>query len=58
MFVTNDDDDDDDDDADKAVLLYNGWPTKGVYPYIQPGPLAEILTTANLQHAAYAELEF
>ena len=58
MFVTNDDDDDDDDDDDKELLLQNGLPTKGVYPYIQPEPVAEILTTANLQHVAYAELEF
>ena len=55
MFVTNDDDDDDD---DKELLLQNGLPAKGVYPYIHPGPVAEILTTANLQHVAYAELEF
>ena len=33
-----DDDDDDDDDDDKWFLWY-GWPTKGVYPYFQPGPL-------------------
>ena len=33
------------------VLLY-GWPTKGAEPYFQPGSLSEILTIANLRHAA------
>ena len=32
-------------------MLY-GWPTKGVWPYFQPEPLPEILTIANLGHAA------
>ena len=29
-----------------------GWPMKGVKPYFQPGLLSEILTIANLRHAA------
>ena len=33
-------------------FLCCGWPTKGVYPYVQPGPLSEILTIANLRHAS------
>ena len=35
----DDDDDDDDDDGDK-LFLWNGWPTKGVIKYSQPGPLS------------------
>ena len=46
------DDDDDDDDADGELSLWYGWPTKGVYPYFQPGSLSEILTITNLRHAA------
>ena len=34
------------------LFLWYGWPTKGVKPYFQPGPLSEILTIANLRHAA------
>ena len=34
------------------LLLRNGWPTKGVRAYFQPGPLSEILNIANLRHAA------
>ena len=34
------------------LFLWYGWLTKGVKPYFQPGPLSEILTIANLQHAA------
>ena len=34
------------------MALRNGWTTKGVIPCYQPGPLPEILTTANLRHAA------
>ena len=48
----DDDDDDDDDDADGELSLWYGWPTKGVYPYFQPGSLSEILTITNLRHAA------
>ena len=33
-------------------FLWYGWPTKGVSPYFQPGPLSEILTSLNLRHAA------
>ena len=33
-------------------FLWYGWPTKCVWPYFQPGPLSEILTIANLRHAA------
>ena len=52
----------DDDDDDYELFLWYGWPTKGVSPYFQPGPLSEILI-ANLQHNASrfwtcAELEF
>ena len=39
----NDDDDDDEDDEDELFLWYG---------YFQPGPLSEILTILNLQHAA------
>ena len=50
----NDDDDDDEDDEDELFLWYG---------YFQPGPLSEILTILNLQHAASriwtcAEAEF
>ena len=44
--------DDDDDDDDEELFLWYGWPTKGVYTLFQPGPLSEILTIANLRHAA------
>ena len=37
---------------DDELLLWYGWPTKGVKPYFLPGPLSEILTIANLRHAA------
>ena len=43
--------DDDDDDDDDELFLWYGWPTKGVYPYFQLGPLSEILTISNLRHA-------
>ena len=36
---------------DKFFLWYD-WPTKGVLPSFQPGPLAEILTIANFRRAA------
>ena len=32
--------------------MWNDWRTKGIKPYFQPGPLSEILTIVNLQHAA------
>ena len=51
-FVDDDADDDDDDDDDNELFLWYGWPTKGVKPYFQPGPLSEILTIANLWQAA------
>ena len=38
--------------VDNEMALRNGWTTKGVIPCYQPGPLTEILTTANLRHAA------
>ena len=38
-------------DDDAELFLRNGWPTKGVKPYFQSGPLSEILTIANLRHA-------
>ena len=34
------------------IVLWDGWPTKGVEPYFMPGPLSKILTIANLRHAA------
>ena len=37
---------------DEELFLRYCWPTKGVYFYFQPGPLSEILTIANLRHAA------
>ena len=36
---------------DELFLCY-GWSTRGFKPYFQLGPLSEILTMANLQHAA------
>ena len=33
------------------VLLLNRWPTEYVRPYFQLGPLSEMVTTANFQHA-------
>ena len=42
MFDMNDDDE---------LFLWSGWPTKGVKPYFQPGPLLEILTIPNLRQA-------
>ena len=39
------------------LFLWYGWATKGVKPYFQPGPLSEILTIANLWHAASRRLE-
>ena len=47
----DDDGDDDDDDDDDELFLWYGWPAKGVCPSFQPGPLSEIFTVANLQHA-------
>ena len=29
------------------LFLRNGWPTKGVKPYFQLGPLSKIFTIAN-----------
>ena len=52
LWYTDDDhDDDDDDDDDDELLLWYGWPTRGVWPYFQPGPMSEIFTIANLRHA-------
>ena len=48
----DDGDDDDDDDGDDEFFLGNGWPTKGVKPYFQPGPLSETQIIANLRQAA------
>ena len=36
----------DDDDDDDELFLWYGRPTKGTY--LQPGPMLEILTIANL----------
>ena len=49
-FLVRDDDDDDDDDDE--LFVWYGLLTKGVQPYFQPGSLSEILTIANLRHAA------
>ena len=38
-----------DGDDDDELFLWYGWPTKGVKPYFQPGPLSKILTIANLR---------
>ena len=35
-------------DDDKELFLRYGWPTKGIWPYFQLGPLSEILTIRNL----------
>ena len=37
---------------DDELFLWYGCPTKGVWPYFQPGPLSEILTISNLRHVA------
>ena len=37
---------------DDELFLRNDWPKKGIKPYCQPGLPSEILTIANLQHAA------
>ena len=34
------------------MFLWYGWPTKGVYPYFQLGPVLEIPIISNLWHAA------
>ena len=34
------------------LFLRNGWPTKGVKPFLQARPLSKILTIINLRHAA------
>ena len=52
----NDDDDDDDDDDDELFLL-NGWPTKGVLPYIRPGTLLEILTISEMLQGGFEPLQ-
>ena len=44
-------DDDDDDDDDDELFLWYGYLTKGIKSYFQLGPLSEILTIANIQHA-------
>ena len=38
--------------GDDELFLRNGWPTKGVQLYFQPGPLSKILTIANRWHVA------
>ena len=38
--------------ADEELYLWYGWPAKDGYPYFQPEPLSEILTTAYLRLAA------
>ena len=35
-----------------SIVFQNDWPMKGVKPYIHSGLLSEILTIANLRHAA------
>ena len=39
-------------DDNDELILRNGWPTKGVKPYFQSGPLSGIFTIANLRHSA------
>ena len=44
------------------IVMRNGWPTKGIKPYLQSRPMSQILTIANLWHArsrirACAELQ-
>ena len=39
-------------DDDNKLLLWYGWPTKGVKPYFQSEPLPEILTIGNFWPAA------
>ena len=40
QFPDDDDDDDDDDvDDDDELILENGWPTKGVEPFVPPGAI-------------------
>ena len=34
------------------LFLWHGWPTKGIQPYFQPGPMPEILTVANFLQVA------
>ena len=37
-------------DDDDELILWNGWPTKGVEPYFHPGPMSEfsLSQTSNL----------
>ena len=58
--VDNDDVPDDDNDVnndgdDDELFLYNGWPTKGVHPYLQSEPLLEVPTieTSNKPQAGF-----
>ena len=52
-YIDDDDDnDEDDDDDDNELFLWYSWPTKGVWPYLQSGPLPEVLTIANRRHVA------
>ena len=51
-YIDDDDNDVDDDDDDDELFLWYGWPTKDVWPYLQPGPLPEILTIVNTRQAA------
>ena len=37
-------------DEDYELFLLYSRPTKGVWPYFQPGTLLEILTITNLRH--------
>ena len=34
------------------LFLHNIWLTKGINPHVQPEPMSEILTIANLWHDA------
>ena len=38
-------------DSDYELFLWNGWTTKGVTPYFQPGTFSVTLYIANLLHA-------
>ena len=43
-------DDDDNDTDDGKIFLRNGWLTKDVKPYFQPGRLSERLYCKSLRH--------
>ena len=48
----DDDDDDDNDDDDDELFCGMVDRRKAFAPYFHPGPLSELVTIANLRHAA------